>query len=541
MKLDLESNKLPQVLALSAATALLYGCTGMSNGPASAPRGRDAIVETNITSDLNISSGEPEIAVDPTRPNRLAVIEFAIGSATTPASSFNATAEHDPAKIAASAQYNGRVMLSRDGGQHWVQSGPPPASRPGSAIHGGGDPMIAYGPDGTLYAADEPTPASTSGGGGDLRSLAEYLSHFDVMVAASTDGGRTFAAPQSAGTPADRPWLVVDPSDGMVYTVSSGPLNVATGQHNIAGPDAPNDRWLIAWQPHLNGKSEPRRLGGPDFSGSGGSTLTAAHGVVAATFVLGGPAPGAGFTGSPPAPTPAPASLQSIMNGGVTSCSMQAPCLFFETSSDRGQHWSRHHVVVSGGFSGQRANVSADPGRRGRYAISLLSSDRTHVLVLVTNDSGATWSGPVTVPENASGVDFKQWMAYGPTGVLGLTWRKERLDLTPARQPGAPPENPLFPSTGPAYDIYAAISCDGGAAWLPAVRVNAEPSPPGAPGRDDLSYIALDAHNAHLVWGDHRDAHRAPAPTPGAIGVIQAYYGRVPFSVLSHGASCGRK
>src|SRR5258706_15140941 len=124
MKSDPESNKLHHVLVLSAAAALLYGCTGMSNDRAPAPQARDAIFETNITNDLNISSGEPEIGVNPTRPNQLAVIEFAIGSAATPASSFNATAEHDPAKIAASAQYNGRVMLASDGGHAWGQAGP---------------------------------------------------------------------------------------------------------------------------------------------------------------------------------------------------------------------------------------------------------------------------------------------------------------------------------------------------------------------------------------------------------------------------------
>jgi hypothetical protein len=536
-----ESRKLPHILSLGAAVALLSSCAG---APSTQNSAGDKIVETNITNNLYLSSGEPEIAVDPRNPRNLAVIEFAIGSGTmrAPSSATNPlSGATDPAAIVAQSTYDGRVMLSRDGGDHWVQSGTPPASDPKSRVHGGGDPMIAIGPDGTIYAADETPPASTGEvAASGPRVLAEYLSHFNVMITASRDRGHTFSAPQIAGTPADRPWMVVDQSTGMVYTVSSGPLNVTTGVHNVAGPDAPNDRWLVAWQPHLAGRSEPRRLGGPDFSGSGGSTLTAAHGVVAATFVLGGPTPGAGFTGAPPAPVPVPASLQSALNGAVTSCSIQAPCLFFETSSDQGQHWARHHVVVPGGFSGQHANVSADPGRPGRYAISVLTSDRTKFLVLVTDDSGATWSRPVTILETASGVNFKQWMAYGPTGVLGLVWRKERSDLTPAKPPNAPPESPLFPSTGPAYDVYAAISCDGGATWLPTTRVNAETSPAGPPGRDDFSFIALDARYAHLVWGDHRmptDASSTPSPA----NVIQAYYGRVPFSALSKGAACGRR
>ena len=531
MKLHADFKKLSRALALVTVSVLLADCR------TTAPTAQEKIFETNVTNDLNVSSGEPEIAVDPKNPSHLAVIEFGIGSAGAPAASYNLM-DGDAAKTIAASAYDGRVMQSWDGGTHWTQAGPPPASDPNSPMHGGGDPMIAIGPDGTIYAADEPPPASRAQPGSTPPPLALYLSYFTFMIAASTDGGHTFGAPKQVGTPVDRPWMKVDPSTGTVYTVSSGPLNPKTGQHNVPGPDAPNDRWLVAWQPHLAGKSEPRRLGGPDFSASGGNTITAAHGVIAATFVLGGPVPGAGFTGAAPAPRPVPASLAGLMQDGITSCSLQAPCLFFQTSSDQGQHWTRHHVVVPGGFNGQHTNVSADPGRPGRYAISVLSPDRAHVLVTVTDDSGATWARPVTVPEIASGVDFKQWMEYGPTGVLGVIWRKERLDLTPSGLPGG---SPIAPDTiGPAYDIYGAISCDGGATWLPPVRVNAETSPPGPVAEDDFSYLALDAHYAHLVWGDRRmigQIHNAP----GARGGIQAYYGRVPFSTLSNGAPCGRR
>jgi hypothetical protein len=69
--------------------------------------------------------------------------------------------------------------------------------------------------------------------------------------------------------------------------------------------------------------------------------------------------------------------------------------------------------------------------------------------------------------------------------------------------------------------------------------VNAEPSPFGPSGFDDLSYIALDRHNAHLVWGDRRNVTKVKN-APSGMGGIQVYYGRVPFLAVSHGASCGR-
>jgi hypothetical protein len=516
------------VLALGTAMALLpiWAASGAE----------EKIFETNVTNDLNVSSGEPEIAVDPTDPKRLAIIEFGIGSAEAPASTYFAVPGHaDPTKMVAGAKHDGRVMLSTDGGNHWHQApGRPPASNPKSQINGGSDVMTAIGPDGTIYAADEPGPDSLD----DYKPAGPMglpdLSKFHFLIAASTDHGKSFGAPQDTGTPVDRPWMTVDQSTGTVYTVSSGFVDVKTGTHNLPGPGAINDRWLIAWEPHLAGKSEPRRIGGPDFSGSGGNTITAANGVVAATFVIGAGFPG-GFGGTP-APVPVPASLKSIVKDGTTSCSVQASCLFFETSTDQGEHWTRHHVPGLGGFSGFYVNVSADPGRPGHYAIGVLNTERTKFSVLVTDDSGATWSAPVAVPETAQGVDFKQWMAFGPSGVLGLMWKKERTDF-PAPKSSVP-QNIMF-SVSPGFDVYAGISCDGGKTWLPPVRVNAVTSPGGPNGRDDLSYVALDAHYAHLVWGDRRDLPKVKNMPMGS-GGIQVYYGRVPFSLVSKGAACGR-
>jgi len=88
--------RMRHILALGAAVAFLpiWAASGAS----------DKIFETNVTNDLTISSGEPEIAVDPTDPKRLAIIEFAIGSAEAPAATFIAVPGHtDPAKIVAGA------------------------------------------------------------------------------------------------------------------------------------------------------------------------------------------------------------------------------------------------------------------------------------------------------------------------------------------------------------------------------------------------------------------------------------------------------
>lgn len=526
------------LLGLLAAAAVPVQAARVPVQAAGQGKAPEGIFETDITNDLNISSGEPQIAVDPTNPRNLAIIEFAIGSAKMPAYSLNPILDtKTPEQKAIATMHNGRILLSHDRGNTWSIRAAP-AYDPNMSPHlGGGDPMIAYGPDGTLYVADCVGPEA---GTVNLKvSLAELqsaaLRAVNMFIAASMDGGKTFTPPQPIETPRDRPWLKVDASTGTVYTASTGPFDPKTKVYNVPGPDAPFDRWLTAWKPHLVGHSEPRRLGGPDFSAAGASTMTAANGTLAAVFVLGLPHPMEQSRGEP---EPVPASLQSLIKDGTRTCSREAPCLFFETSSDEGQTWKRHHVPAPGGISGLAAHVAADPGRPGRYAIGVLGHGATRLNVLVTDDYGETWSGPHAVPETAQGVDFKPWMDYGPSGVLGYMWKKRRDDLS---TPAPPSMAQLVGQTwGAAFDVYAAISCDGGETWLPPVRVNATSSPSGPNGFDDLSYIAMDAHYAHLVWGDRRNISKVKnAPT--GVGGLQVYYARVPFASVSNGAACGRQ
>jgi hypothetical protein len=509
---------------LVAATAILAASAGHA---AEVSGGSEPIRETNITNDINLTSGEPQIAIDPTNSQNIAIIEFAVGSEKLPAWSRNPLMDvRSEAEGDAGLVNTGRLQLSRDGGKTWTIRAAPAFDTDYSP--GGGDPMIAYGPDGTLYAADEPFARH-------LKSRAD-LSQYSFVITASRDGGKTFTPPQRVGTPVDRPWLKVDPSTGTVYTVSTGFFNPLTKQRNKPVQGAIMDRWMVAWKPDLSARSEARRLGGPDFSVPLATVITAAHGVVAAAYALGGPAAalygialGGGTTSAPP-------SLKPLMKGGG-ECTVHVSCLFFQTSNDEGLHWTRHYVDVPlpRGVHPFVVNVAADPGRPGRYALGFLSGDSKELMSVVTDDSGETWSGPFIVPENASGADFKQWMDYGPTGVLGLIWRKQRDDLTPA----APPQQ-RGRIWGPAYDVYASISCDGGTSWLAAVKINAQASPAGSANQDDISYLTLDAHYAHLVWGDRRMLTKTPTANK-TNGGIQAYYARVPFATLSKGQSCGRK
>jgi len=529
-------------VTLSGLMAGVMSACATHARPADASAAQQGIFETNVTNNMNLFSGEPEITIDRNNPRNLAIVEFTMGSDERPVWAYNPfTGAKTLEEADASLKHLARVMLSSDGGNTW-HARPAPAFDPDHAP-GGGDPMIESGPDSTLYVAAEPFPRNP-GERGDMNK-------YTFVLAASRDWGKSFGPPQQVGTPVDRPFLKVDQSTGMVYTASSGTIDPESKALNKRAPGAIMDRWLVAWKPHLTGHSEPRRMGGPDFSAASGNTFVAAHGVVASTFVIGAPFPGGGPGSTKPVEIPA--SLRGAVKDGTQTCSVTEPCLFFQTSADDGLHWTRHHVPVAGGFSGFLTYVAADEGRPGRYAIGMLTRDSTGIRVMVTRDSGETWSPPATVVSAPAadtsaddpkaspiatlsrGTITKPWMAYGPSGVLGFIWKQRRDDV---KGPPTPPQSPLV-VWGPGFDVYAAISCDGGTTWLPPLRVNGETSPNGPAGQDDLSYIALDQHDAHLVWGDRRFIAKI-SNVPMGQGGVQAFYGRVPFAAASRGAQCGR-
>jgi hypothetical protein len=74
------------------------------------------------------------------------------------------------------------------------------------------------------------------------------------------------------------------------------------------------------------------------------------------------------------------------------------------------------------------------------------------------------------------------------------------------------------------YDIWSALSRDGGGSFSVPVRVSHAVSPRMVPARnagmfgDDLQHLAVDNDNVHLVWADSRAGFQA------------VWYGRVSFA-----------
>lgn len=450
------------------------------------------IFETNVSNDFTVfRSGEPQIAVNPTNTDNLLMVytEFGIDESPT---RYGYDRWFEP------GYPNAGLALSFDRGETWqIQPKPFPTMEEVVASVGYehlmegwnlgppllclGDPMVAAGPDGTFYIASvvNIAPVAAVGYGG-------------VAVTSSTDGGRTWAPPVLSGPPWDRPWLRVDPTTGTIYVASSGPLRRST------------DRWVSASHDRGRTWTRPRGMGdhwgingilGPDiaFATSATATIAAAHGVLAGAFQVEFPASLAHLI-----PEPVPAHV------------------FFQTSTDDATSWQRHRVPMEGDGS-SRVQVSADPSCPGKFAVCVPSPGCTELLVAVTEDSGETWTSPAHLASPRGGGCYKQWMDYSPGGHLGLVWRTPTDAASGSLGAfGAPP----LP-----YDIWTALSLDGGKQWSKPLRVNSAPSPGPGPSDlgDDLSWITLDQTHAHLGWGDWRDGDR------------NSWYGRVPFSEYGFG------
>jgi hypothetical protein len=148
--------------------------------------------------------------------------------------------------------------------------------------------------------------------------------------------------------------------------------------------------------------------------------------------------------------------------------------------------------------------VAADPSTPGHCTVAGTNSSNQFV-AYQTSDYGMTWRGPgAAVSDSLPFGKYHTWMSYAPDGVLGLLWK--------ARQSSGPSGG----NSTVAYNVYAAISMDGGATWSSgAVEVSDGTSP--APNTfnaftavsDNYSNITMRDDVAFINWADWRPGDRA--------------------------------
>jgi hypothetical protein len=283
----------------------------------------------------------------------------------------------------------------------------------------------------------------------------------------------------------DRPWLSSDPSTGTLY--------VSFTDHADNSGGASWRSWELGW---LGCKAtvlvNPVFACGRQYVASShdsGRSWSAFVAFDSADFPAGATG---GFSGGPVASAGVLAT--AYVAGGAPGGACDG-CVIFETSRDDGVSWTRRRVPASVGAATVLTTdastlfvpyAAADPSRPGRFAVMLFDAAQRLLLVFVTADAGATWLGPARLAEADGLKRYDPWIAYGPTGALGVLWRT-------AYQDGS-------------YAAWAAVAPAGDARFARPVRLSSAPSPGPVNqlAADDASSVALDAQYLHAAWGDRR-------------------------------------
>jgi len=367
-----------------------------------------------------------------------------------------------------------RVAWTADGGSTWNPAGPAPLEGSNDSCF---DPSLAASPDGTIQYAY----LDVSGPGASAVN--------DLLVARSTDGGRTFPTFSIAafGTPEvfiDKPYMVADtwpksPFRGSLY-VSYDDFSV--GMRVVASRDGG-----MSW-------SQP---------------------VTIVPF-------GTGTIDDGSLPVVAPDGTAYVFFGTYAG-RMNSLAIRFVRSEDGGRTWSQPASVASGLPSpGNFVLRNADPrfGSENAFVgISVLSwpavaitpegsiyvawidipqgtcggflglaCENSDLRLAVSRNGGRSWSAPVKVTdETNTSHQFFPWMAAHPDGLVSISWLDKRLD-------------PLNQN----YDVFYTNTYDG-ATFLPNVRVSTSTSIIGTNSFvGDYQGMAATADAVFPVWDDLR-------------------------------------
>jgi hypothetical protein len=457
----------------------------------STPIGSGGVADINVTNDPNFRWGELQIAVNPKNPNNILYADVGVGFT-------KACQEHSHACELVQADFGiGRpfpqpkgmftvpdfnrinIFASFDRGKTWRRVFLPVHPPQHPDLQGMGDPSLTVTPDGTFYASWDDNNWGTPEHG---------IPDTGIAVTKSTDGGLTWSDPVLSGTPTDGPKITADQTTGTVYVSSTGTLGPLSSGDPNAPKGAFGDRWLVSSADGVKWTT-PNRFGGTDgakqFSAPG--SFSAAYGIMSVAFRA------------------TDAGACAFFGGGT------APCVMFQTTNDSGVTWNRHRVPAVS--SSGTPMVAADPTKKGHYTVAVLNEGGKEFQVFQTQDSGSTWSAPTVVAEDAMKLHFKWWLVYSRQGVLGMMWRTFQpppgktatLPTGPGPAPGGGPNYP--------YNIWAALSRDGGATFSEPLQVSSADSPAPDPSLfggagDDYSGLAVDSGYVYVGWADWRPGER---------------------------------
>jgi hypothetical protein len=377
-----------------------------------------------------------------------------------------------------------RGYFSSDGGSSWGAVDlplPPPLVTNGTDF--GSDPSVAWDTHGNVFYAYIVVFFSH----GFFSPSGKAINGTELAVARSSDGGQTwtstfFALETGQSKFNDKPYIAVD--------------------DNPASPH--RDTIYVAWDRFV-GKSSGSNGVLVSHSIDGGQSFSAP---VVASSTASGPK---GDIGADPFVGP-DGTLQVAWHDVQNSAIVEA------SSADGGQSFGPTHTIsptsvafdvaipaqASRGalvYPACGADNSTGPNQGTLYCswMDETPSNGTDIFVSRSTDNGVTWSPPVRVNDDPSGVandQFNQWLAVDPSdGSVNLSWNDTRND-------------PAHLST----DVFYARSTDGGLSFTRNIQVTTAPTNETCCGADlgnqygDYEGIAAMDGSIHPVWTDRRTA-----------------------------------
>ena len=331
----------------------------------------------------------------------------------------------DPKKLVAGSMFLGgefgtTVYSSTDGGTTWSPGGL------AESIDTDADPWVVYTPRGTaLYVVLPQNPMPNAAG----------KLHMPIVLYRSEDG-RPWQKPVLLGTEGgyDHPVMAADPRSGRVYVAG------LTGRVDRLELFRSDDDGRTFGPPRLMVQAAPE---GPGMITSGLAFL--ADGTLVHSYSSGDIANEGSEKGN---------WVMLSRDGGETfSEPVLAGRQVWSPKSADQEHRSRLASSPHLAAAGDRIYLVWTDYRSGLAQAVLTSSA----------DRGKTWSEPKpvagTLPEGA--YSFQAALAVNKDGVLGVSWLDTR------NHPGTD-----------RYDAWFSASLDGGATFLPAVRLSSESSDP---------------------------------------------------------------
>jgi hypothetical protein len=402
---------------------------------------------------------------------------------------------NDPKKLIAGSMnlaggYHTVVYSSTDGGSTWE------TRHPAEPVATDADPLVLYTPKGTaLYLALPLEPMVDAAG---KRSMP--------VVLYRSEDGRTWPQTVLVGTDFyDHPQIMADPRSGRVYVSALGgegyPLDLFRSDDD--GRTFQGPKTMV---------KAPSEEVGINTTGVG----LLADGTLVHTYT--------DFPMGRLQDTIRESNVWAMVSrdGGET---FSAPVLvgkqlLLPKAADK-EHFANLHSFPQMAAGGDRIHMAWTDFRSGR----------PQAVITTSADLGKTWSElrPVAGPLPGGAYSFQPALAVNKDGVLGVAWLDTR------NQPGTD-----------RYDAWFSASLDGGATFLPAVRLSSESSDPlgagnqrPAPGsfqsgRDKIHRVLFQsALTRYPHGGDYvglaagAEGHFHPLWPDARTGTFQAWTARV--------------